>query len=92
MWRVTWAHPEFGQVLATCSFDNTAAVWEEQSKRFNNRNFMVCLLGVSLTRCLTDQMMFFSATVVATETRRGTQRGQSFWVRSTYMYNNYALH
>ncbi|XP_046842687.1 nucleoporin SEH1-like isoform X2 [Xenia sp. Carnegie-2017] len=30
VWRVTWAHPEFGQVLATCSFDNTAAVWEEQ--------------------------------------------------------------
>ena len=31
MWRVTWAHPEFGQVLATCSFDRTAAVWEELS-------------------------------------------------------------
>ncbi|XP_067651579.1 nucleoporin SEH1-like [Haliotis asinina] len=29
VWRVTWAHPEFGQVLATCSFDRTAAVWEE---------------------------------------------------------------
>lgn len=29
MWRVTWAHPEFGQVLATCSFDRTAMIWEE---------------------------------------------------------------
>ncbi|XP_012272026.1 nucleoporin SEH1-A isoform X2 [Orussus abietinus] len=29
VWKVTWAHPEFGQVLATCSFDRTAAVWEE---------------------------------------------------------------
>lgn len=29
VWRVTWAHPEFGQVIATCSFDRTAAVWEE---------------------------------------------------------------
>ena len=27
---MTWAHPEFGQVLATCSFDRTVAVWEEQ--------------------------------------------------------------
>jgi len=26
---VTWAHPEFGQVLTSCSFDRTAAVWEE---------------------------------------------------------------
>ena len=30
VWRVTWAHPEFGQVLATCSFDRTVGVWEEQ--------------------------------------------------------------
>jgi WD40 repeat protein len=46
VWKVTWAHPEFGQVsasrdlsdcdvandfqvLATCSFDRTASVWEE---------------------------------------------------------------
>ncbi|KAF7232452.1 hypothetical protein EG68_09472, partial [Paragonimus skrjabini miyazakii] len=28
-WRVTWAHPEFGQVIATCSFDRTIAIWEE---------------------------------------------------------------
>ncbi|KAK6185528.1 hypothetical protein SNE40_007740 [Patella caerulea] len=29
VWRVTWCHPEFGQVIATCSFDRTAAIWEE---------------------------------------------------------------
>ncbi|XP_074604760.1 nuclear pore complex protein Nup44A [Brevipalpus obovatus] len=29
VWKVNWAHPEFGQVLATCSFDRTAAIWEE---------------------------------------------------------------
>jgi len=28
--KVTWAHPEFGQVIATCSFDRTALVFEEQ--------------------------------------------------------------
>ena len=32
VWRVTWAHPEFGQVLATCSFDRTASVLEELRK------------------------------------------------------------
>ena len=26
---MSWAHPEFGQVLATCSFDRTASVWED---------------------------------------------------------------
>lgn len=29
VWKVNWAHPEFGQILATCSFDRTAAIWEE---------------------------------------------------------------
>lgn len=29
VWRLTWAHPEFGTVLATCSFDRTVCVWEE---------------------------------------------------------------
>lgn len=29
VWKVNWAHPEFGQVIATCSFDRTAAIWEE---------------------------------------------------------------
>lgn len=28
-WRISWAHPEFGQVIATCSFDRTVSVWEE---------------------------------------------------------------
>lgn len=31
VWKVTWAHPEFGQVLATCSFDRSVAIWEELS-------------------------------------------------------------
>lgn len=33
VWKVTWAHPEFGQVLASCSFDRTVAIWEEQGKK-----------------------------------------------------------
>ncbi|KAK2162204.1 hypothetical protein LSH36_102g09008 [Paralvinella palmiformis] len=32
VWRVAWAHPEFGQVIATCSFDRTASIWEELRK------------------------------------------------------------
>ncbi|KAL7675733.1 hypothetical protein ACOME3_002000 [Neoechinorhynchus agilis] len=29
VWRICWAHPEFGQVLATCSLDRQVAIWEE---------------------------------------------------------------
>lgn len=27
--KLDWAHPEFGQVLASCSFDRQVSVWEE---------------------------------------------------------------
>ncbi|KAJ3301459.1 epoxide hydrolase, soluble (sEH) [Blyttiomyces sp. JEL0837] len=28
--KVTWAHPEFGNVFASCSCDRTVKIWEEQ--------------------------------------------------------------
>jgi len=27
--RVSWAHPEFGLILASCSFDRTTKIWEQ---------------------------------------------------------------
>jgi WD40 repeat protein len=30
VWRLSWAHPEFGQLIASCSEDNTIRIWEEQ--------------------------------------------------------------
>jgi len=27
--RLSWAHPEFGTILACCSFDKTVKIWEE---------------------------------------------------------------
>lgn len=29
MWKLAWAHPEFGQIIASCSFDRTVVIWEE---------------------------------------------------------------
>jgi len=31
IWRIQWAHPEFGQVLASCSFDRKVCIWEESA-------------------------------------------------------------
>ena len=31
IWRILWAHPEFGQVLITCSFDRKVCIWEEHA-------------------------------------------------------------
>jgi WD40 repeat protein len=30
IWRLSWSHPEFGQLIASCSEDKTICVWEEQ--------------------------------------------------------------
>ncbi|KAJ2723263.1 epoxide hydrolase, soluble (sEH) [Coemansia sp. Benny D115] len=34
--RVSWAHPEFGQVLASCSLDRTVRIWMEQESNMKN--------------------------------------------------------
>lgn len=34
IWKVTWADPEFGQVVATASFDRTVCIWEETTSRW----------------------------------------------------------
>lgn len=31
MWQVAWAHPKFGSLLASCSFDARVVVWKEVS-------------------------------------------------------------
>lgn len=31
VWKVCWAHPKFGSVLATCSYDMKVIVWKEVS-------------------------------------------------------------
>lgn len=46
IWKVAWAHPEFGQLLASCSFDRTVCIWEEEEdskgeKRWSKRATLV---------------------------------------------------
>ncbi len=32
VWQVSWAHPKFGNLLASCSFDQRVLVWKEVSE------------------------------------------------------------
>ena len=29
VWQVAWAHPRFGHILASCSYDRQVFVWKE---------------------------------------------------------------
>ncbi|CAJ0760608.1 7698_t:CDS:2 [Entrophospora sp. SA101] len=31
VWQVDWAHPKFGNILASCSYDNKVIIWKEQN-------------------------------------------------------------
>ncbi|KAI9915509.1 hypothetical protein PsorP6_007289 [Peronosclerospora sorghi] len=35
VWKIEWA-PEFGQILASCSFDRTVSIWEDQGVYVHN--------------------------------------------------------
>ena len=31
VWQIAWAHPKFGSILASCSYDGTVIIWQEDS-------------------------------------------------------------
>ena len=31
VWQVAWAHPKFGSILASCSYDGRVFIWKEQN-------------------------------------------------------------
>lgn len=31
VWQVSWAHPRFGSLLASCGYDRRVVVWKEES-------------------------------------------------------------
>ncbi|KAM6499430.1 hypothetical protein JOM56_004938 [Amanita muscaria] len=30
VWQVVWAHPRYGHILASCSYDGKVLIWKEQ--------------------------------------------------------------
>ena len=88
VWRVTWAHPEYGQVLATCSFDRTVCIWEEQGEV----NYMYNV-------CINVAMLLVRASHVQYSTHLALRMHLRYrWLQSqdgskTYnMYNTYIVH
>jgi len=41
VYKLDWAHPEFGQVLASCSADRTVIIWEEQQNRSRQSKWLL---------------------------------------------------
>ena len=54
VWRVSWAHPEYGQILATCGADGSAMIWEEQSAAVET-SLSASVTGASTTTNTTSE-------------------------------------
>lgn len=33
VWQVAWAHPKFGPILASCSYDGSVIIWQEDKQQ-----------------------------------------------------------
>lgn len=33
VWQVAWAHPKFGSILASCSYDGSVIIWQEDKQK-----------------------------------------------------------
>lgn len=36
VWQVSWAHPKFGVILASASYDGKAIIWREENRHWSN--------------------------------------------------------
>ncbi|KAF8210068.1 WD40 repeat-like protein [Mycena galopus ATCC 62051] len=39
VWQVAWAHPKFGNILASCSYDGKVLIWKEQQAPSSTNNW-----------------------------------------------------
>lgn len=75
VWKVNWAHPEFGQILATCSFDRTAAIWEEIGRIIHQLIFVI--------------LPYLNFVNAVGETGNAAQsKNQSHWVKRTSLVDS----
>lgn len=52
VWQVSWSHPKFGNLLASCSFDNRIMIWKEQQ---DSSWTQVRLVWYSTLHCVTSE-------------------------------------
>lgn len=50
IWRLSWAHSKFGNILASCSYDKSLIIWKEISKnnweeiyKFDHKESVNCI-------------------------------------------------
>ena len=62
VWQVSWGHPKFGGILASCSFDHRVIIWKElaegswQQARAPSRTWRLLLAVRSFwCRCASDR-------------------------------------
>lgn len=58
VWQVAWAHPKFGSVLASCSYDGRLVVWKETQTPQGASSWMKCFEDVNNARTSVNSISF----------------------------------
>ncbi|EKX55034.1 Seh1, nuclear pore complex component [Guillardia theta CCMP2712] len=66
IWKVDWAHPEFGQVLASCSDDRTVIIWREKEFGYSGNSEFKIKFEVEIANRMTVTGMNTFSQPVAT--------------------------
>ena len=45
VWQVAWAHPRFGNILASCSYDRRVIIWQVTNYTFQ-LTWLYCVISV----------------------------------------------
>ena len=48
VWQVSWAHPKFGRLLASCGFDCRVIIWKEAQANVWTQVCLVCYHSIAL--------------------------------------------
>ncbi|MCJ1463992.1 GTPase-activating protein S13 [Pseudocyphellaria aurata] len=83
VWQVAWAHPRFGNILASCSFDNSIIVWKEMQSgvwsQFAKAAAPWCTAGVlMLSRLSNDPDQPIAGAVYSSQAHTASVNGISF--------------
>ena len=57
IWQVDWAHPEFGSIIASCSFDRSVILWDVSNTSSHGRYFSCVFYFINIIYRLLAQLV-----------------------------------
>ena len=53
VWQVAWAHPRFGNILASCSYDRRVIIWQVTNYTYFSVDMVILCYMCNMSQCNT---------------------------------------